>query len=272
VVSQLTVGRVGPTETAALGRLLDTDPVVNAYLRSELRLLGTAAPWWCVSDGAELRAALLAGPLTVPYVPNLSDAPRLADAIRVQAAPHLMVGPRDAVLALHGCLEQRRGAREIREPQPVLVVDRRRLRILPPAPLRPGTRRDVDALAGAAAMMHHEEMRGDTAPPDGSAWRARMTQLVDRGWSWAWMESGRVVFKAELSAWTPDVVQVQGVFTDPSRRGRGVATAGMAALCSMLLESVPLVSLYVNAYNAGALRVYDRVGFVKQSEFATVMY
>lgn len=183
-----------------------------------------------------------------------------------------MVGPRAAVLALHQCLEPRRTAREIHDPQPVMVIDRRRLRVLPPAPIRRGTRRDIDALAVAAAMMHREELSADTTPPDASAWRARMTQLVDRGWSWVWTDGGQVVFKAELSAWTPDMVQVQGVFTGPSRRGRGVATAGMAALCSLLLDEVPLVTLYVNGYNHAALRVYGRVGFEQHGEFATVMY
>lgn len=266
------MGRVGPTEAGALQRLLDRDRVHNVYLRSELRLMGTAAPWWCVSDGNELRAAVLAGALTVPYMPDDGDASRLADATRAHTPPHLMVGPRDAVLALHACIEHRHRAREIRDPQPVMVVDRRRLRILPPAPIRRTTRRDVNALAGAAAMMHREEMSGDSAPPDGTAWRARMTQLVDRGWSWAWIENGGVVFKAELSAWTPDVVQVQGVFTSPSRRGHGVATSGMVGLCAMLLEQVPLVTLYVNGYNENALRVYRRVGFERQGDFATVMY
>jgi RimJ/RimL family protein N-acetyltransferase len=271
-VAQLTVTRVGPAEVGALERLLDSDPIVNVYLRSELRLLGSAAPWWCVSDGSELRAAVLAGALTVPYLPDPSDAPRLAEATRAATPPHLMVGPRSAVLALHQCLEPRRHAREIHDPQPVMVIDRQRLRVLPPAPIRPSTRRDVDTLAIAAAMMHREELSADTAPPDASAWRSRMTQLVDRGWSWVWTEGGRVVFKAELSAWTADVVQVQGVFTGPWRRGRGVATAGMTALCSLLLDQVPLVTLYVNGYNRAALRVYDRVGFEQQGEFATVMY
>jgi RimJ/RimL family protein N-acetyltransferase len=257
---------------AALERLLDSEPIDNVYLRSELRLLGSAAPWWCVSDGSELRAAVLAGALTVPFLPDTSDAPRLAEATRATTPPHLMVGPRAAVLALHACLEPRRRAREIHDPQPVLVIDRRRLRVLPPAPIRRSTRRDVAALAVAAAIMHREELSADTAPPDSSAWRARMTQLVDRGWSWVWTDGGHVVFKAELSAWTADVVQVQGVFTAPSRRGRGVATAGMTALCSMLLEEVPLVTLYVNGYNQAALRVYGRVGFEKVGEFATVMY
>jgi RimJ/RimL family protein N-acetyltransferase len=271
-VTELTVGRVGPTEAPALARLLDTEPVPNVYLRSELRLLGTTAPWWCVSDGADLRAAVLAGPLTVPYVPDPADAPRLADAVRGHTPPHLMVGPRADVLALHECTQPRRVAREVRDPQPVMVVDRPRLRLLPPAPLRRTTRRDVAALAVAAGIMHREEMSADAAPPDATAWRARMTQLVDRGWSWAWIERGEVVFKAELSAWTPDVVQVQGVFTAPRRRGRGVATSGMAALCAVLLESVPLVSLYVNGYNHVARRLYSRVGFEHQGDFATVMY
>jgi uncharacterized protein len=271
-VTQLTIGRVGPTEAEALERLLDADPVHNVYLRSELRLLGTVAPWWCVSDGAGLKAAVLAGPLTVPCLPDPLDAPRIADATRAHSPPHLMVGPREAVLALHRCNQHRRPAREIRDRQPVMAIDRRRLRILPPAPLRRATRRDVDVLATAAGIMHREEMSGDSAPPDAAAWRARMSQLVDRGWSWAWIERGQLVFKAELSAWTPDVVQIQGVFTAPLRRGRGVATAGMTALCSLLLESVPLVTLYLNGYNQAALHVYRRVGFEQQGEFATVMY
>ncbi len=271
-VVQLTVTRVGPAELTALERLLDSEPIVNVYLRSELRLLGSAAPWWCVSDGSELRGAVLAGALTVPFLPDVSDARRLAEATRAATPPHLMVGPRAAVLAFHECLEPAHPAREIHDPQPVMVIDRQRLRVLPPAPIRASTRRDVEALAVAAAVMHREELSADTAPPDANAWKARMTQLVDRGWSWVWMENGQVVFKAELSAWTDDVVQVQGVFTGPSRRGSGVATAGMTALCSLLLERVPLVTLYVNAYNRAALRLYSRVGFEQQGEFATVMY
>lgn len=271
-MTQLTIARVGPTEAGALERLLDADPVQNVYLRSELRLVGTTAPWWCVSDGGDVKAAVLAGPLTVPCLPNPLDAPRIAEATRAYGPPHLMVGPREAVLALHRCIERGRPARAIRDPQPVMTIDRGRLRVLPPAPLRRTTRRDVEVLATAAGIMHREEMSGDSAPPDAAAWRARMSQLVDRGWSWAWIEAGEVVFKAELSAWTPDVVQVQGVFTAPSRRGRGVATAGMTALCSLLLESVPLVTLYLNEYNQEALRVYRRVGFEQQGEFATVMY
>ena len=271
-VSQLTVGRVTPGELGQLRMLLDSDPVHNVYLRSELRLLGAAAPWYAVSDGAAMRAAVMAGALTVPWIPDPDDAPQLAMAIRAAPPVHLMVGPRPAVHALHATLQPPRAAHELRDHQPVMVIDRDRLRVLPPAPLRVSARGDVERLAHAAAAMHAEEMGTDTRPPDGSAWRARMTQLVDRSWSWCWVDRGELLFKAELSAWTPEVVQVQGVFTAPAHRGRGVATAAMVALCSRLLATVPLVTLYVNSHNDVALRLYRRVGFEQVGEFATVMY
>ena len=68
------------------------------------------------------------------------------------------------------------------------------------------------------------------------------------------------------------MVQVQGVFTSPAHRGRGVATAAMVALCSRLLATVPQVTLYVNGHNDTALRLYRRIGFEQVGEFATVMY
>jgi len=99
-----------------------------------------------------------------------------------------------------------------------------------------------------------------------------MESLVERGWSWVWIERGEVLFKAELSAWMPDAVQIQGVYTHPGRRRRGIGTGGLATLCAVLLRETPVCTLYVNHYNAQALRLYDRLGFRKAGDFATVIY
>jgi predicted GNAT family acetyltransferase len=98
-----------------------------------------------------------------------------------------------------------------------------------------------------------------------------MAVLFDRGWSWVWMDGDDVLFKAELSAWTPEVVQVQGVYTAPQARGRRVATRGLAAVCRALHAEVPTCSLYVNHFNTAALRVYTRLGFETVGEFATLI-
>lgn len=252
--------------------MLEREPVRNVYLRSELRLAGAAGQWWAVADGNGFRAGLLGGPLTVPYIPDPTDASLLAEAMRAQTPPRMIVGPRDAALRLHQESAASRRPREIRDPQPVMVVDRQRLRDRGTAPVRRGTRADVGHLSLAAAAMHREEMGADPLATDPAAWRLRMGTLVDRGWSWLWTEGGEIVFKAELSAWTPEVAQLQGVYTQPRHRRRGVAAAALAAICAELLDEVATLTLYVNAYNHPAVRLYRRLGFDQADEFATVMY
>jgi predicted GNAT family acetyltransferase len=138
--------------------------------------------------------------------------------------------------------------------------------------VRRGGREDLDRLTVAAAAMHREEMGIDPLSLDPVGWRQRMATLVDRGWSYLWVEQGEIIFKTELSAWTPQAVQLQGVWTDPRARRRGVATAGLASVCATLLREVPICTLYVNAYNLPALGLYARLGFRQVGELATVMF
>ena len=82
-----------------------------------------------------------------------------------------------------------------------------------------------------------------------------------------------MVFKAELAIVTRRTAQVQGVWVDPEFRGRGIATAAMAAVVRDALRRVaPTVSLYVNDYNVAARRVYARCGFHPAGTFATVLF
>jgi predicted GNAT family acetyltransferase len=65
---------------------------------------------------------------------------------------------------------------------------------------------------------------------------------------------------------------VQSVFVDRAERGRGLATQGMASVVAAALRDwAPAVTLYVNADNLAARRVYDKVGFVRTATFATVL-
>ncbi|HEV7899941.1 MAG TPA: GNAT family N-acetyltransferase, partial [Planosporangium sp.] len=79
--------------------------------------------------------------------------------------------------------------------------------------------------------------------------------------------------KAELAVITRHTAQVQGVWTAPQWRGRGLATAGMAAVVRDALRRVaPSVTLYVNDFNDTARRVYARCGFRRVGTFATVLF
>jgi hypothetical protein len=268
--------RLTPDDAPALGALLDEDRLQNVYLRSELRLAGLGSGHWWGLDGARsttLKAALLGGPLVVPWVPDPDDVDRLAEAFSRQQAPRMLVGPRAQVLALHHARRPAPPLKELRDPQPLLQLERRNAPPPPPnTAVRKGIPDDLDRLTVAAADMHREEMGVDPLAIDPAGWRTRMATLIQRGWSWVWTEGSEVVFKAELSAWTPDAVQIQGVYTAPRMRNRGVATAAMAAICSAVLQEVPVCTLYVNHYNAAARRVYERLGFEQVASLATLMY
>jgi len=256
-------------DEAALATLLATEPVQNVYLRSELRSGVRPGEWWGVEDDRGLRSVVSGGALLVPWLDRDGDAGLLAPAL-VSRGVRMLVGPRDPVLALHAALG--RPAREVRHPQLLLGVGRRTLMTPPSVPLRRATRHDLEQLVVAAAAMHREEMGVDPLSVDANAWRARMTSLIDRGWSWVWRERGQILFKAELSAWTPEAVQIQGVYTAPQARGRGIATSALAAMCIALLGDSATCTLYVNHYNSVAISLYRRIGFTEVATFATVIY
>jgi predicted GNAT family acetyltransferase len=132
---------------------------------------------------------------------------------------------------------------------------------------------DLGALMPAAVAMFTEEVGvSPLAGGGGPAYRERLAELVRRGHSFARIEEGRVVFKADLAAVSPHACQVQGVWVDPQLRGRGLGTAGMAAVVQHALAVAPVVSLYVNGHNAAARAVYRRVGFTEVGRFATILF
>jgi predicted GNAT family acetyltransferase len=104
---------------------------------------------------------------------------------------------------------------------------------------------------------------------EGFRWRTR-TQIED-GRSWLWVEDGVIVFKAEASAWTPEAVQLQQVWTDPAARRAGNASRGMRDLIRLLLERVPRVCLFVRADNEAAIGLYDKVGMQRVLEYRSVL-
>src|SRR4051794_41241352 len=75
------------------------------------------------------------------------------------------------------------------------------------------------------------------------------------------MEGGEVMFKAEIGGVSRAACQIQGVWVAPAYRGRGVGTVGTAAVVEYARAAIaPVVSLYVNDFNAPARAAYRRGG------------
>ncbi len=139
-----------------------------------------------------------------------------------------------------------------------------------PDPLVRRVRKDeMDVIMPACVAMFTEEVGVSPMAGDGGLlYQARVAELVGAGRSFARIEDGKVVFKAEIGAATPQACQVQGVWVAPEYRGRGLSETGMAAVLRYALADVaPVVSLYVNDYNAPARAAYRRVGFREVGAF-----
>nr|WP_246315998.1 GNAT family N-acetyltransferase [Kineococcus aurantiacus] len=276
---------LGGPDAPALLRLCERDPVANLFVSA--RLLGLVARpgtdlggqvWGWFEDG-ELVSACWAGANLVP----VEATPAALDAFAAQARAEgrrcsSLVGPAEPVLALWQRLEPHwRGVREVRAHQPLMVCDTEPS-VRPDPAVRRATLRELDLVVPACVAMFTEEIGYAPAPPDGGgAYRARIAELVSTGRSFVRVDPGpagpEVVFKAELGAVSPKVVQVQGVWVPPHRRGQGLSEPGMAAVVEAArADGVQHVSLYVNDYNARALAAYRRVGFREVGAFATVLF
>jgi uncharacterized protein len=184
------------------------------------------------------------------------------------------VGPQDQVWPLWDCLSDTWGpARETRWDQPHMELAGPSLVDADPA-VRRTTPDDFAVLYPACVSMYTEEVGVDPESDGGAPiYRSRVRQLIGLGWSFARIEGGQVVFKAEVAHATPYAAQIQGVWVAPGRRGEGMAAGGVAAVADAVRRDIaPVVSLYANIWNEPARRAYERVGFRQSGTFATVMF
>lgn len=164
---------------------------------------------------------------------------------------------------------------DLRVPQPLMAIEEDApLGVAPDPRVRAADAADLDILVPAAAAMFTEEIgyapyrdaRGE------AHYRRLVTDMVRRGRSYVVVEHGRVVFKADVGSVGVGAAQIQGVWIDPAYRGRGIAAPAMAAVVEHTRRIGPLVTLYVNSYNAPALATYHRVGFTEVGQFATILF
>jgi predicted GNAT family acetyltransferase len=271
---------LGPADLPEVTGLLARDPVVNVVVDYRARTTQLQPRWlngevWGYYEGDQLRSVCHSAANLIPAVADVAAAEQFAARALAQGRRcSTLLGPEDAVEVMWDRLRDSWGApREVRRGQPHLEISQPPL-VAPDPAVRRCTMADIDVLYPACVAMYTEEVGVSPEEHGGaSLYRARVAQLISRGWSFARFHDGKVVFKAEVAAASPHACQVQGVYVAPEFRGQGLGAAGMAAVVDLALTHVaPVVSLYVNEHNAPARRVYERVGFRQTSTFTTVMF
>jgi RimJ/RimL family protein N-acetyltransferase len=202
-------------------------------------------------------------------VPSGQGCGAFAD-VTVRARARMLIGEEGAVSDLWDAVRRKLPApREDRPGQPVYTISEA------PLPgesgLRPARLADLDLLVPACARAHEVELGVDPLARDADGFRWRTRTQIEEGRSWLWVENGVILFKSEASAWTPEAVQLQQVWTDPEARGAGNGSRGLRDLIRLLLEQVPRVCLFVRADNQAAIRLYDSVGMQHVLDYRSVL-
>ncbi|MET9858864.1 GNAT family N-acetyltransferase [Streptomyces smyrnaeus] len=272
---------VEPAELQDALAVLRREPVNNAFVAARVQSSGLD-PWrlggemWGWYEDGRLEALCYSGANLVPLCAGPESVRAFAERARRQGRRcSSVVGPAGPTAELWSYLEPHWGpAREVRPNQPLLVTDRVPGEVAPDPLVRRVAKSEMDLVLPACVAMFTEEVGISPLAGDGGlVYQARVAELVSTGRSFARIEDGRVVFKAEIGAVTPYACQIQGVWVAPERRGEGLSETGMAAVIGYALRDVaPLVSLYVNDYNAPARAAYHRVGFREVGAFMSVLF
>jgi predicted GNAT family acetyltransferase len=136
--------------------------------------------------------------------------------------------------------------------------------------LRLATLGDLDLVAPVQAQMAFEESGVNPLDKDPEGFRRRCARRIEQGRVWVWVEDGRLIFKADIVAETPEVNYLEGVWVNPAERGKGHGLRCVLQLTRNLLQQCDAVSLFANEQNRSAVAFYTKAGFKQRSCYDTI--
>jgi RimJ/RimL family protein N-acetyltransferase len=263
-------------ERAALAFLAEApyDNVFLTWLIAGDRSVSTRSALYVYLDYQErVRGVAFFGRQVVLAADSAEVVDAFADMAPAYRFERMIVAPREVTERYwEGVRAWHPPPRRIRESQPVLAVDGTSLAGRSGAvSVRRAHPNEWETVAANSAAMIEHELEYD--PRSLSAeFNANVRIMIDRGLWWVGEHEGELCFFCNAGPRSDYTLQLQGIWTPEHLRGRGLATSALSGICRELLGEVPSLSLYVNAFNEPALRLYARLGFTQRGEFATYLF
>ncbi len=136
--------------------------------------------------------------------------------------------------------------------------------------LRLATPDDLELVMPVQAQMAFEESGVNPMEKDPQGFRQRCARRIEQGRVWVWVEAGRLIFKADIIAETPEVMYLEGIWINPEERSKGYGLRCMSQLGRNLLQRTESISILVNEKNKEALALYPKAGFKLRSRYDTI--
>ncbi len=266
---------ISPANERAALEYLARAPYVNVFLT--YLILYDSAPTtrrriFIALDGDRICGAAYFG-RQLALAGDESAIVEIADEARRHRGERMIIGERAAVRNFWSIVrEWHQAPRLVRERQLVMALDRKSLQPYEPTvKVRTARIDDLPAVIASSAALIEQELSYDPRRSGGD-FAANVRSMIERELWWVGEHEGRLCFFCNVGPWCRRTAQLQGIWTPPDLRGKGLATAAFGAICERLLESTPTLSLYVNDFNETAIGLYHRIGFDRVGDFQTILF
>jgi len=192
---------------------------------------------------------------------------RLASGV---ASVNLVLGEQDRIESFWNCYSDFNNAAHYRRKE--LLFEQRwpssPARVVPG--LRRATLRDLKLVVAAHARMAEEELGVNPLTTDPDGFQMRCERRIRRGRVWVLIENGRLIFKADIIAATPEANYIEGLYVNPEERSKGHGNRCLAQVSRNLLAQTQAVSLLVSEQNRVAQGLARKAGYTVISCYETI--
>ena len=136
--------------------------------------------------------------------------------------------------------------------------------------LRLATLADLEDVTKVNAEMARVESGSDPLERDPKGFRYRIARRIALGRNWIWTDGGKLLFKADIIADTPQVIYLEGIYVEPGERGRGYGSMCLSQLGRILLRRTCSICLTLNASREKTKNFYVNAGYTPRSYYDTI--
>jgi predicted GNAT family acetyltransferase len=202
-----------------------------------------------------------------------SEAARASFARLAQTCSlsHLIRGEKGEVESFWNSYAPQAGREPRRICREMLFEHRGPVKPREPVPgLRQATLEDLSMVMTINAGLAQDEGGVNPLERDALGFRRRTARRIEQGRSWLWVENGRLIFKADIAADTPQSVYLEGVYVHPQERRKGYGLRCITQLSRSLLARVESVCLIVNEEQKEAQAFYAKAGYTYTCDYDTI--
>ena len=251
-----------PIHTVLMASLIRDNGLVSSRNRGSF--------YACHDRHGQLEGVALIGHVTVIEARTEASLGPFARLARNCLNAHLIRGERETINRFWNYYANA-GQQPRRICQEFLFEQHDSLPLEEPVPdLRPATLDNLEQVVKINAAMAFTE--GGTSPlhRDPGGFRQRIARRIEQDRVWVWFREGKLIFKADAVAATPEAVYLEGVHVNPEERLKGYGRRCLTQLSHNLLARSKSICLTINESNKKALVFYAKTGYKFHSHYETI--